>query len=158
MSTLEEDRLKLSADGIVELFEITLAGGAGTLYLKSNNTVTWQGHTWEGIAIQLTGYGNTSEEELSRPSLSIANPNGILSQYIINGHLEKSLVKRKRVLLEHITGNQNIFQQQSWYISRVTQINKTIASFELRNPIDGPNILCPARMFIPPEFPGVSLG
>lgn len=157
MTSIADDRVKLTADGIVELVRVELATG-GTLFLKNNDTVTWQGHSWEGVAMQFQGYANSSDEELSRPTLSIANPDGILSQYILNGALEKSVVKRIRVLRANLLANQNIFEQQSWYISRVVSVNKTMAVFELRNPIDGPNFQCPARMYLPPDFPAVQLG
>lgn len=156
MTTIAEDRVKLTADGIVELVQIELALG-GTLRLKNNDTVTWQGNEWEGLALQFQGYGNSADEELSRPTLSIANPEGVLSQYILSGQLEKSIVKRIRVLRQNLLADLNIFEQQSWYISRVITVNKLMASFELRNPLDGPNFLCPARMFLPPDFPAVSL-
>jgi lambda family phage minor tail protein L len=156
MVTHAEDRVKLEADGIVDLFKIELRDG-GTLRLKNNDTVTWQGASWEGIAIQLSGVHSSTDGELSRPTLTLANPQGVLSQYIINGHLEKSIVKRQRVLKQNLDLNLNIYEQQSWFISRVASINKLTVSFELRNPIDGPNFLSPYRMFLPPDFPAVSI-
>jgi lambda family phage minor tail protein L len=157
MTTHAEDSVKLEADGIIDLYRIDLTSGGGTLFLKANDTVTWQGHTWEGIAIQLSGYANSSDEEMSRPQLTVANPEGVLSQYVLNGHMEKALVKRIRVLRQNLLANLNIFDQQSWYVIRVSSVNRVMIAFELRNPIDGPNFLCPARMFLPPEFPAVSL-
>jgi lambda family phage minor tail protein L len=156
MTTIAEDRVKLEADGIVELYRIDLATG-GSLFLKADDTVTWQGHEWEGTAIQLTGYTNSSDEEVSRPKLTVANPEGIFSAYVLSGVLEKSLVRQMRVLRTHILADLNIFTQRSWYISQVVSVNKTMVQMELRNPIDGPNFLAPARMFLPPEFPAVSL-
>jgi lambda family phage minor tail protein L len=156
MVTHAEDRVKLEADGIVDLFKIELRTG-GVLRLKNNDDATWQGFTWEGVAINLSGVHSSSDGEMSRPTLVLANPQGVLSQYIINGYLEKSVVKRIRVLRQNLDGNVNLFDQQSWFISRVASINRANVRFELRNPIDGPNFLCPYRMFLPPDFPAVSL-
>jgi len=150
------DRVKLTSEAIVELFRLELIGG-GTIFLKNDNTVTWQGHTWEGLALNVTGYSNNSDQELSRPTLSIANPEGILSQYIISGAMEKAIVKRIRVLKSNLDSNLNIFEQHSWYISRVIVINKAVISFELRNPVDGPQFQLPPRKFLPPEYPAVRL-
>lgn len=157
MSTdIEQDRVKLQADGVVHLFQIDLRNSS-TLYLKADDTLTWQGQEYEGTAIMLQGVSQSASEELSRPTLTVANPQGIFSQYVIQGVLEKSIVTRRRVLRNNILTDSNIYEQMTWYISRVISISKVSVSCELRNPIDGPTVLVPARMYVPPDFPSVSL-
>lgn len=156
MVDIVEDRYKLTAEGIVELFKIELLNG-GVIRIKANNTVSWQGHSYEGYAVQMTGVNTSSDEELSRPNLALANPDGIFSAFIIGGTLEKALVTRYLILKANLDANLNVAEAQSWYVSRVVSLNKISCQLELRNPIDGPQFLCPARMFIPPEFKTVGL-
>jgi phage-related protein len=156
MTAIEEDRVKLTADGVVQLFKIDLRNGS-TLRLKANNTASWQSQTWEGIAIMMQGVKKSASEELSRPQLTIANKDHIFTQYVNQGVLEKSIVTRYRVLKSNFDGNINLYEQATWYIARVIGVTNANVTVELRNPIDGPTVITPARMYLPPEFPAVSL-
>ena len=157
MSTnIEEDRVKLSAEGVVNLFRFDMRNG-DTLFLKADNNADWQGNTYEQTAILLIGVKKSSDGELSRPTLTVANPKGIFSQYITQGVLEKSIVTRYRVLYNNLLTNSNIFEQNTWYISRVLNVSQANVSCELRNPIDGPNFQTPFRQYLPPDFPAVSI-
>lgn len=153
---IEADRVKLTADGVVQLFKIDLRNGS-TLRLKNDNTASWQSQTWEGIALMMQGVKRSANEELSRPTLAIANKDHIFSQYVNQGILEKSVVTRYRVLKTNFDSNINLFEQATWYIARVVGVTNANVTVELRNPIDGPTVLTPARMYLPPEFPAVSL-
>jgi phage-related protein len=151
------DASKLTADGIVELFHIILQDGSH-LYLKADDTVTWQGHTWEGIGIKMGGISNSSDAgEVSRPQLVVANPAGAFSSFVVTKKLDRAEVMRLRVLRTHILANQNIFSQQSWKVMRVLSLNRQTIAVELRGQMDGPNFMTPARMYMPPEFPTVTL-
>lgn len=144
------------ADGIVELFEIALIP-SGNIYVKANDTVTWQGNTYEGIAIKLTGVSGSSDDEKSRPGLQVANPEGIFTPFIRTGKMEKAMITRVRVLRSDVLANNNIAQRESWYVSRTVSLNRMSASFELREAMDGQFFILPARQFLPPEFPAVKL-
>lgn len=156
MTEIADDRVKLSADGIVHLYKIELRAG-GTVRVKSDNDATWQGNLYEGTLVEMSGYKRTSDEEVTRPTLTLANPDHILTVQVNLGNLEKSIVTHYMVLYNNLINNLNIYEQDSWYISRVVGVTDIAVVCELRNPIDGPNILTPARMYIPPEFPAVSL-
>lgn len=158
MTTLDEDRVKLSADGIVELFQLHLLGGAGVLYLTPNQDITWQTQDYEGTAIQIQGFKKSSDDELTRPKLTVMNNNGSLNPYIAAGVLEGSEVRYYRVLREHIELNVNSFDMSIWRLARVISLNLSAVQCELRRPYDTPRSVAPARMYIPPEFPLVRLG
>lgn len=158
LSVPEEQRsenLKLTGDGYVDLFQIQLYTGA-VIYLKANETVKWQGHTWEGYPIMLTGY-EINTEKLSRPIMRVVNPEGVFSSIFISGDLEKAKVTRYRVLRKHIDEDKPIYQLCSWILWQVKSITKNYAEFELRNPMDGNNFITPGRQYLPPEFPSVTL-
>lgn len=167
-----EDAQKLIADGIVQLYEIKLADGS-RIYLKQDDSVTWNNHTWTGIPILFEGYSTAQGDSYSRPTLSIANPDTIspldgtakstLSSLVLPrkdypyGLLNRAQVTRYIVLYEDLKANKPIYQKKSWIIWFIKMINKNLIQVELRNPMDGVNFDVPARMYIPPEFPFVTL-
>lgn len=150
------DAHKLTADAYVDLFHIILNTGAH-IYLKDKDEVTWQGITWEAIPCQLKGVGQHVSEEVSRPTFMVANPENAFTAYVHSGALNRALVMRLRVLRQHLLTNQNIYRQQTWSVTRIASVDKNGIVMELRDQLDGPNAIIPARMFIPPEFPTVSL-
>lgn len=152
----QQDAQKLIADAYVDLFEITLRP-SGKMYLKNNNDVVWNGHTWEGIALQLTGVSQSAGEEISRPKLAVVNPEGIFSAHIVQGKVDRATVSRYRVLKQHIDSNTAIYKRQTWIVSRILSLHSKAVQLELRELSDGPRVILPARVFAPPEFPVVSL-
>lgn len=152
-----EDVHKLSADAIVELYHIALQSGAN-LYLKPNDSVTWQGKNWEGVSIQIGSVSNSADaSEASRPQLVVGNPAGVFSSFVATGALNRAEIIRYKVLRQHLLENRNIFSRQTWKVMKVGPVTKQSIVMELRSQLDGPNFVTPARMYIPPEFPTVTL-
>lgn len=149
---------KLEADGVVELFQIVLVDNETTLYLKNNNDAVWQGNTYEGTAIGLDGVARSANDERSRPSLKIVNPQGIYSKLIDEGLMDGATVSRIRVLKTHLDDDIGIYTRQSWRVHRTVSMTNEYAIFELRDRLDGQFFQIPGRMFLPPEFGQVSLG
>lgn len=156
--THREESLKLTADGLASLYTLTFKDNSTVIRFCNTETITWRGDEYEGIACQLTGESYAASEEENRPKLSVLNPAGVFNQPAMDGFLEMAILVRKRVLRSHLEGNVNLFQQRMWYVSRVLDVIADQAlTLELRNMTEGPNHQIPARMFIPPEFPTVSL-
>lgn len=157
LTHLQESQ-KLTADALVDLFIIDLKNDPVTLRFKTDNTVTWLGDTYEGVACQLTGDTRTAEGEEPRPSLVVMNPFGVWNDAAIRDQLDLALVTRRRVLRAHLEGNVAIYQQHRWYVSRVRDlISGQSITFELRALTEGPNFQIPVRQYMPPEFPFVTL-
>lgn len=151
-----EENEKLVADGYVQLFEIKLRNNS-YISLKNNNSVYWQGTEWTGVPLSFTGWSTASSDSLARPTMMIANPQGAFSTFIRDGLLIRASVTRYLVLYEDILLDRNVYQAKTWVIWNNPSLNNNSVSLELRNPLDGVNFNIPARMFIPPEFPSVSL-
>lgn len=151
------DAQKLQADGYIHLYELWLRKNAGVVYFSDGPTVTWQGHTYDSAPVRMGSIKESTTEEQSRPTFTIFNPENVLASFVVTGVLEKSLLKRKRLLLDDLNNNVSNFQQRTWFISRVTSFLKGTLTVELRNLIDGPAMMIPRRQYIPPEFPVVSL-
>jgi len=151
------DSKKLQGDAYIDLFEITLSDNVTHLYFKMDNTVYWQGNKWEGTVVKLEGVSKTADDEVSRPKLSLVNPAGVYTSLVDKGLLENANIKRIRVLKEHIDDNVPVFRTEQWKVSRVATVRRDYVVLELRGMLDGQNFMAPGRMFIPPDFPTVSL-
>lgn len=153
-----EDSKKLEgADGRVRLYELTLNDGSTIFHLKAKDSVTWQGDDYEGTALIFDKVSRNADDKVSRPKLSLINPNGVYSFYVDQGLLEGATLIRHTVLREHIDNDINISIRNKWKVSRVSGLNERYLVLELRNVIDGHDFISPGRMFIPPEFKQVSL-
>ena len=152
-----EDAQKLEADAYIDLFQIVLSDRTSKLYLKMNHDVTWQGNTYEGTGIKIDGVATYASEEVSRPKLSIFNPEGVYSALVDDGLLDGAKVIRYRVLKEDVDNDRPIYRAQQWKISRVSDLRVGAIVFELRDLMDGQTFMVPYRMFIPPDFPTVSI-
>lgn len=150
------ENLKLEADAYVDLFQIDLYNKT-TLRLKAGDDIEWAGYLWEGYPIELSGH-ELDSEKLSRPTLRVVNPEGIFSSLFISGDIEKATLYRYRVLRQDLDNNREIYQRLKWIIWNVKLITKNYVELELRNPMDGNNFNVPARLFIQPDFPSVTLG
>lgn len=151
---------KLTADALVDLFEVFLVGAPGGTYVRFTNgqTVTWQTKTYEQLGCKFSTVSRTAEGERSRPTLTVINPAGIFNSYAFKGYFEQATLIRKRVLLQHLASNTALSDDTVWYISRVKEmIADQSVTFELRALSDGPDLMIPARVFIPPSFPFVTL-
>lgn len=153
-----ESQKLTDADAPIDLFTITLKNLPVTFRFKNNNTVIWRGNEYEGMACNLTGDTRTADGEETRANLRILNPFGIFNHPAQQGDLDLAVVTRKRVLQQHIDSNADIYEQRMWYVGRVAElISGQSISLELRNMTEGPGYQIPVRMYIPPEFPLVSL-
>lgn len=153
-----EDALKLTGDGIVYLFEISIPSKNIVFRFKNNDTVTWRGQVYEGIPCQLTGDGQSADEQESRPTLRVYNPVGIFNEPALDGSLYRTIVTRKRVLRQHIDANVNIFSQRMWFVERPKElVSGQYIALDLRAMTEGPNYQIPVRRYMPPEFPLVSI-
>jgi phage-related protein len=155
VDTLSQDAVKLTGDGRVFLYRFDLHLG-GIMLFTPNQQVTWQGDTYESHGITFSGYKRTSDEQLSRPSLTLFNPEGQFSAQVLNAKLEFSVVTRFEVLRNHLLADLNIFRKTTWYVNAVVNLTPAVLSLELRNILDGPNFTLPPRKYVAPDYPTVS--
>lgn len=149
---------KLTADALVDLYQLNLVDGVTIFRFKNNDSVVWQGNEYEGMACKLSGDTRTADGEEQRPALVIMNPYGIFNMPALAGDLDFAVLTRRRLLREHLDANTNIYQQRMWYVGRVRDlISGQSITLELRNMTEGPNFQIPVRMYTPPEFPLVTL-
>lgn len=160
-----KDANSLSGDAYVELFEIRLYP-SGVMYLCPTGKITWQGNTYEHWGLTLTGEATSSDDQTSRPKLSLANftqdangdpVEGVFSALNGQNAIEGATVIRREVLRSNIDTNTNIKVEKRWRVARIASERPAIVVLELRNTLDGPRFVIPARKFLPPEFSQVKL-
>jgi len=151
------DAKKLEADAYVDLFEIILNDKATKIRIKLNDDRNWQGHDYTGTGVRIEGVGSYADDQTSRPTFTLANPASVFSAPVGDGLLENGVVIRYRILKVHLDADLPIYRRQQWRISRVATVKSGFIGLELRDMLDGQQFLVPGRMFIPPDFPAVSL-
>lgn len=160
-----DEGLKLTADGEVVFFEIALKnipdGGVAVIRFRDGpmgSTTQWNGKTWDHLACQLTGQQRSSEDEKSRPRLRLINPVGVFNQPAFSGQFDGSVIQKFTVLRRHVESNLTIANNEIFFIGRVVElIAGQSISFELRALSDVPDQKVPARVYMYPEYPTVTL-
>ncbi|RWB08778.1 MAG: hypothetical protein EOQ39_18805 [Mesorhizobium sp.] len=149
---------KLTADAQVDLYQIKLRNEDTYFRFKEGPTKTWQGNVYEEMAVKISGDTRTADGEESKPQLVVMNPLGVFNLAAKRNDLDLAFVTRRRVLLADLDADANIFEQRMWQIGRVPQlISGQSITFELKNLTEGANFQIPVRIYMPPEFPTVSL-
>ena len=155
-----KDSHKLLADGRVELFELTPAGGTGTLRFKNDNDVTWMGELYRGIPMSVTGEKKNADVGLSMPKLQIGQPNIDLSEFkglIQDGYLDNAVIVRLTVLLDNLINNRLIREISTYRVKRVEQYSRSQIIMQLATLSDSLGFSLPYRTYTPPAFPSVQM-
>lgn len=154
------DSHKLIADGRVELFELTPAGGEGTLRFKPDNSVTWLGNFYTGIPVNITGEKKTADSGLQMPKMVIGEPNVDLSQFkglIYDETIDNAVIVRYTVLLQNLLNNRNIREVQVYRVKRVEDYSRSKITLQLATLSDALGFSMPIRQYLPPAFPSVQM-
>lgn len=164
MSTIPLEHIKdsheLVSDGRVELFELTPAGGTGTVRFKNENDVTWQGNLYTGLPVAMSGAKKSAENGISMPKLIIGQPNIDISMFkplINDGWLDNAVVTKYTVLLTNLLANSNIKETEVFRIKRVEQYSRSQVTMQLATLSDSLGFQMPYRTYLPPAFPSVQM-
>lgn len=149
---------KLTADALVDLYEVTLTDGVTYVRFRDGPQVTWQGKTYESMGARISGIQQSTDGAKMRPTLTVVNPAGIWNAFAHQGLIDGARVTRRQVLRQYLEEDIGLADSAFWYVSRIREIIKNQgATFELRALTDGPDLKIPARVYIPPEFPFVTI-
>jgi phage-related protein len=147
----------MEGDGLRSLWEIRLSVVPTIVRFRNGPTTTWQGVTWNSHGCSLAGEAYNADDEVARPSLTIANPENMYGAFAEAGYFDMALVVRKQVLQDHLDRDIPMWQQNIWLCGRVAAVNDQIIQLELRSPYDLPKWKTPARKFMPPDYPFVTI-
>jgi lambda family phage minor tail protein L len=153
-----QDAQKLTADAEIDLFELTPAGGGGTVYFKADNDLTWQGQTYEGLPITLNGIKKSSDGSALMPKLTLGDGSIDLSPFkplAYDGYLDGATVVHKKVLLDNAKANLPVYEKWTYRVKRVPSYNRLLIELQLATASDALGFTLPFRQYFPPAFPAV---
>lgn len=154
------DAHQLTADGIIELYEVVPATGSGTFRFKNDNDVTWRSNLYLGLPVVFTGDQLTADNGYTPPKITIGAPNLDLSMFkplINDGSLDGGTLTRLRVLLTDVLANNLIRETTVYEIRQVISYTRTQLQLQLALPSDGMGFTLPNRKYTSPDFPTVLL-
>lgn len=154
------DAHKLSADGLIDLYELVPAIGSGTLRFKGDQDVVWRGNLYTGLPVDFSGEQISAENGRSLPRIQIGSPNLDLSMFkpLVNaGSIDGGTLTRLRVLLTDVIGNYLIRETMVYEIRQVMAYSRTQITLQLALPSDGIGFTLPNRQYHAPDFPTVLL-
>jgi lambda family phage minor tail protein L len=156
----------LNPSAIIELFQLRLTlavNGIDTTFYYHAGTndltadVVFQGITYSAAPIEADGFELISKGTLPRPSMRIANTTGAISALLLAYNPLQAKVTRIRTCKKFLdavnfVGGVNPsadptakFEDQIWYIDRVSRENAQLVEFELISKLDLTNLQLPGR-------------
>ena len=165
------DLLSLDPDTYMELFEVYIDASVGFLRLHAgknfNANLIYEGNEYLACFIQFAGAETNSSGALPRPTIVIANINGLVSDYIKNKNdLNNCYIRRTKILarnLDDVNFPDNLnpfygfkskwsypdygpsFFTDTYIINNKKSETKYSVEFELSSPLDMENVFLPAR-------------
>jgi len=165
-TSIQQQIQSLEPSAIIELFQLQLTAAvngidttfyyhAGTNGLTAN--VVFNSITYTAAPIEVDGFELTSKGTLPRPTMRIANVTGAISALLLAYNPLQAKVTRIRTCKKFLdgvnfTGGTNPtadptakFEDQIWYIDRVSKENIQLVEFELTSKLDLTNLQLPGR-------------
>jgi|TARA_B100000085_G_scaffold225614_1_gene211102 lambda family phage minor tail protein L len=170
ISSIYADLSTLAPDAIIELFELhydnTLHGSTDILrwHAGSNadvtGNITWNSNDYARLPVQAEGFEYTNTGTLPRPTLSVANLDGVVTALLLGVNLTTpgndltgAKVKRIRTLKKFLDGESAAdpyatFPIEEWFIDRKATESRDVVSFELASKFDLSNKELPNRQVV----------
>ena len=172
----------LTPSAVIELFQLRLTlavNGIDTTFYYHAGTndltadVVFQGITYSAAPIEVDGFELTSKGALPRPTMRIANATGAISALLLAYNPLQAKVTRIRTCKKFLdsvnfVGGVNPtadptakFEDQIWYIDRISKENIQLVEFELISKLDLTNLQLPGRQvqdYCPWVYRGVECG
>lgn len=169
---IDFSNLQINFEMIEELYGVNI--GADTVYrfcpmINGTNPIIWQGKSFQPLPVKMEGFEQKADGTLSRPTLSIANPNGLFSKIVhSNKDFSNCKVTRKRTYVRFLDDenfqNRNKNQEGKnpfgspdsdshlpddvYFINKKSNENKQYIEFELVSVLELENSPVPARVVI----------
>ena len=169
---IDFSNLQINFEMIEDLYGVNI--GADTVYrfcpmINGTNPVIWQGKSYQPLPVKMEGFEQKADGTLSRPTLTIANPNGLFSKIVhSNKDFSNSKVTRKRTYARFLDdenfqgrnkdeGQGNPFGKadsgshlpnDEYFINKKSNENEQYIEFELVSVLELENSPVPARVVI----------
>ncbi len=168
------DVQSLSPGAIVEMFEVDATALGDTIYYfhagtnELRNDLVWQTKTYVAFPVEVSGFELTTNGQLPRPTLRIANITGLMGALLANvSDLIGAKVTRRRTLVKYLDAvnfagginptadpNQH-FNDDIYFVNRKVNENKVFVELELASSLDVQGVKLPRRQIIQNVCPWV---
>lgn len=163
---IKKDIQTLDVGGVIELFEVDASKIGGDIYRLHNGvnehggSVFWQGLEYMSWPVTADGFSMSSKGARPRPSLSIGNVNGFVTDILkITNNLNGAKVTRIQTLTKYldsvnfIDGNPDADPTQElprevWLVDRKSTESREVVSLELCMPLDVAGVGLPRRTIV----------
>lgn len=122
------------------------------LFICDSYDFTYLGDNYKYLDFSISGDLMTQTDEKSRPSIDLANPDGMLSKLAISGKLEGSVITRYQIEARYgETMTATVVRSDVWKVYQIPMIS-TKLTLQLRRLGDNLSQKFPPRGYYPPEF------
>lgn len=158
---------KLSPSARIELFEVDLTNQGDTVYRfhagtnALNQPVVWQGQTYTPWPAQASGFDYSSDGQLPRPKIVLANVNGLITSLVlalndcVGAKVTRRLTLARFLDAINFPGGVNVnadpnsyFPDEVYFIDRKAREDKEAVEFELTSAFDVTGVRLPRRQII----------
>lgn len=161
--TIESDIQRLAVDNIVEMFSLdatgltsSIDGSAGAIHrfcssVKNEAAVVWQGYTYQPYPIEAKGFDRTSQGQIPRPTITLADVSGVIGAVINEfDDLLGATVTRLRTLKKYLDGEAEAdptaeFPQEVYRVEHKPKTTRRMVEFTLASPFDLHGLKLPGR-------------
>ena len=174
-TSIQTEIQKLEPSAIIELFQMELTeainGIDTTFYYHAgtnavNADIVFNGITYAATPIEVEGFEKTARGTLPRPTMRVANVTGAISSLLLDYNPLNAKVTRIRTCKKFLDGEAGAdptakFEDEIWYIDRVSKENLQLVEFELSSKLDLTNLQIPKRQvteFCPWVYRGAECG
>lgn len=180
-TSIQEQIQSLEPSAIIELFQLQLTfavnGIDATFYYHAGTNsltadVVFAGITYAATPIEMEGFEMSSKGTLPRPTMRVANTTGAISALLLNYNPLQAKITRIRTCKKFLDavnfsgGNPTAdptakFQDDIYYIDRVSKENLQLVEFEMTSKLDLMNLQLPGRQimeYCPWRYRGTECG
>lgn len=162
---IQSEIQKLAPSAVIQLFVLEISGEPEPLYFHNgtnqlHESVIWQGKKYIPLPVEIESFDVSSNGELPRPKIAIANVKGVFSSLIRQyDDLIGAKLIRKRTFARYLdaenfkdgnpTADPNVsFPDDIWYIDKKDQETKLLIQWELASAFDLQGVQLPRRQII----------
>lgn len=129
---LRDESVKLHADGAtLWLFDVNI-GASEILYIAANNeNVTWNGRTYYAFPVATQAIPESSDVETPSISVTVANPDGSITDYLRDGSLVGQGVTIHIVHADHLGGSDEFAQYRGEILSAEVVVAESAVVFRI---------------------------
>jgi len=167
--------ISTNPDAYVDLFELYVGGDVGIVRFHNgknfSSSIFFRSYEFSPLPIEHSGFEFSTDGKQTRPTLRVANIDGIITDYIKNRQdLVGSRIKRIKVFVKDLDDKNfpddinpfynyrkrnfadgfygNHFKSEIYVVNRKSIENKYLIEFELSSPLDVENQFLPSRKIL----------